>query len=155
MGSNLAPEKNLRLAVNRLHEVGRLIEVSRVYQSPASGAEPQPDFLNAAALVLTNLPLVDTRQQLREIEADLGRVRRSGAGVAIDLDLCLYGTEILSTSEITIPRPEILDYAFVAVPLAELAPKFLHPMNRQTLSVIANRLRQDSSLTLRTDVLLY
>lgn len=117
------------------------------------GPGTQPDFLNVAVLVSTDLPPLDLRGRLRKIEESLGRVRPD-ANVVVDLDLCLYGSEILSGSEIAIPRPEILERAFIAVPLAELAPDFLHPVSGEALSVIAGRLH-DESLSLRSDLTIH
>jgi 2-amino-4-hydroxy-6-hydroxymethyldihydropteridine diphosphokinase len=154
IGSNIEPEKHLPLAIPRLMDVGMLIAVSQVYQNPAVGPTGQPGFLNAAALVETELPPLDVRSLLRAIEKDLGRVRTDDkyAPRTIDLDLCIYGQLIIDTCELTLPDPEILGRAHLAVPFAELAPGYRHPVTMETLREIADRLLPGSELRLRPDV---
>jgi 2-amino-4-hydroxy-6-hydroxymethyldihydropteridine diphosphokinase len=156
IGSNIDPLRYLPLAVGRLAELGRLVGVSRVYQNPALGPTPQPDYLNAAVLVETDLAPLDLRTQLRDIEARLGRVRNDDryAPRTIDLDLCLYAHVVAETPELTLPSPEILCRAYLAVTLAELAPGFQHPVTGEPLRVIADRLRHSVPLIPRTDVLI-
>ncbi len=154
IGSNIEPERNLNLAVKRLHGLGNVIAISHVYQSPAVGTTDQADFLNAAAMLVTELDPVQIRQRLRAIEANLGRVRVDDkyAGRTIDLDLCLYGNVALATPEITLPHPDIPDRAYVAVPLSELAPDLRHPATGESLADLAARLRDGARLTRRSDI---
>ena len=156
IGSNIKPETYLRLSIARLAELGKLVALSRVYQSSAVGPTPQPEFLNAAALVTTPLPPLEIRRRLRAIETSLGRVRNADrfAPRTIDLDLCLYGDLVLSTPELTIPSPEVPLRAYLAVTLAELAPDFPHPITGEALGVLAARVRRGAMLTRRPDVAL-
>ena len=71
LGSNIDPETNLPLAASRLSELGKPIAGSMVYQNPAIACEPQPDYLNAAVLVETDLEPVKIRAILREIETEI------------------------------------------------------------------------------------
>ena len=154
IGSNIDPEQNLPAAVARLSEFGEVVAVSIVYQTPAIGPSPAPDYLNAAALVRTELEPLPLRERLRRIEADLGRVRTSDryAPRTIDLDLCLYGSLVLATPELTLPDPGILERAYLAVCLAELDPEFVHPATNRTLEQIAERLRTSAVLRPRTEL---
>ena len=154
LGSNVEPEKYLPLAVARLSSVGRLVRVSHVYQNRAIGAEPQPDFLNAAALVLVDHSPDEVRGRLRAIEEALGRARDHDryAPRTIDLDLCLYGSVVLTTREMELPHPQSTTQAYVAVPLAELEPEFAHPLDGRTLATLAEHLRDTAKLARRTDV---
>ncbi len=154
IGSNIVPERNLPLAVKHLSTIGDVVAVSHVYQNPAVGLLPQPDFLNAAVLVETELAPLEVRRRLRAIEGELGRVRQRDAHAArtIDLDLCLYGSLVLSVPELTLPDAGITERAFLAVPLAELAPGFLHPVVGASLADLAARLRGDAALVRRSDV---
>ncbi len=156
IGSNIEPQRHLPLAIRKLDEHCRITAVSSVYQSPAVGAPDQPDYLNAAVLVLTDQPPDDLRRLLRVIEADLGRVRAADrcAARTIDLDLCVFGDAVVVTPDWTLPHPEITQRAFVAIPLAELAPTFVHPLTGETLSTIADSLRSTSRLVKRPDVVL-
>jgi 2-amino-4-hydroxy-6-hydroxymethyldihydropteridine diphosphokinase len=154
LGSNIEPEKNLPLAIAKLEIIGSLLAVSGVYQNPAVGPEPRPDFLNAAALVESELPPLEIRTRLRTIETELGRVRSDDkyAPRTIDLDLCLLGGTILNTPELTLPDPDLLIRGFLAVTMAELAPGFPHPITKEPLADIASRLQPGANLTPRPDV---
>jgi 2-amino-4-hydroxy-6-hydroxymethyldihydropteridine diphosphokinase len=154
IGSNIEPEKHLPLAVTLLARIGEPVAVSTVYENPAVGPTPQPDFLNAAALIRTELPAAEIRRRLREIEAELGRQRTQDryAPRTIDLDLSLLGGQVLDTPDLTLPDPEILTHPHLAIPLAELAPDHLHPVTQGRLQAIAERLRPNAKLTPRPDV---
>ncbi len=144
MGSNIDPEANLRLAVAHLASRLGLLRVSRVYQTVAvKGSGPK--FLNAAVLAETGLdPAVVKFEILRPIEAQLGRQRGEdkNAPRTIDLDLALYGRKIIDDPQagIRLPDPDILRWGFVAIPLADLDPVFVHPVSGETLAAIAERL---------------
>jgi 2-amino-4-hydroxy-6-hydroxymethyldihydropteridine diphosphokinase len=154
LGSNLSPEMNLPLAAGRLAELGRVRGVSMVYQNPAIGPSPAPDFLNAAVLVETELSATEIRDRLRRIEAELGRVRTADkyAPRVIDLDLCLLGSQVLETPELRLPDPDVLTRPHLAIPLAELDPDFPHPVTGEPLGAIAARLRPHADLRPRPDV---
>lgn len=159
LGSNIEPEKHLPEAVRRLRRLGRLLAVSSVYQNPALGPDDrpersQPDFLNAAALVETNLSAEAIRSSLRRIEADLGRVRTDDpyAPRTIDLDLSLLGDRILKSDGLSLPDPDLLRRAHLAVPIAELAPGSRHPLTGERLDELADRLRSGVRLTARPDM---
>lgn len=151
LGSNIDPESNLPESVRRLAERLNVTAVSRVYRSRAVGpsGQPdtqQPDFLNAAVLVESDLPPYNLKfSALRGVEQSMGRVRSDDkfAPRVIDLDLALYGDLILDDLEggLVLPDPDILTQAHVALPLADLDPEFTHPITGETLAQIANRLR--------------
>jgi len=154
LGSNVEPEKYLPLAVARLSSVGRLVGISRVYQNKAVGGEGQPDFLNAAALVVVDDPPEEVRGRLRAIERALGRERAHDrfAPRTIDLDLCLYGRVVMTSSEMVLPHPQVTSRAYVAVPLAELEPAMAHPVTGATLASLAEGLTGSGPLIPRPDV---
>lgn len=142
VGSNIERERNLPLAIARLrrHPDIRLIAVSRIYESPAAGvAAPQPAYYNAAVRIETELAPAALKVVLLDIEAALGRVRTADkcAPRPIDLDIALYGDRILDLNGRHIPDPDILRRPFVAVPLADLAPDWVHPEVGLTLRRIA------------------
>ncbi len=128
--------------------MGQLQKLSRVYRSAAVGPHGQPDFANAAALLETPLDPAALRQQLRLIESNLGRVRTADkfAPRVIDLDLTLYGSRILNRPPLTLPAPDLLERAYLAVIMAELDPEFIHPETGETLAEIADRLRKGAAL---------
>jgi 2-amino-4-hydroxy-6-hydroxymethyldihydropteridine diphosphokinase len=148
IGSNIEPEKYLPLAVLRLNRLGKICAISTAYQNPAIGDRQQPDYLNAAALIETELAAVELRARLRKIEAELGRVRTTDkyADRTIDLDLCLLGSQILKAPKLILPDPQLLERAHLAIPMAEVAPHFRHPITGETLDEIAKRLRPGATL---------
>ncbi len=156
IGSNIEPEKYLPLAVARLGELGTVVALSQVYQGPALADTPQADYLNAAAVVATQLEPLAIRARLREIEAGLGRVRSADkcAPRTIDLDLCLYGDVVLNTEELTLPDPDIPVRAHLAIPFAEIARGFPYPGTGEPLGVLAERLRPSARLAVRPDIVL-
>ncbi len=145
MGSNLSPDQHLPRALELLAGQVGVVAVSRAFETPALGEGDRPEFLNAAILCRTEMEPLELRDGvLREIEHSLGR-RRSGdrnAPRSIDLDISLFGDRLVDDPghKISIPDPDVLRYAHVAVPLAELSPAKVHPASRETLLEIAQRL---------------
>ncbi len=125
-GSNMQPEKNLRAAVVQLREQFGRLRLSPVYQTVAEGFDGD-DFLNAVIGIETNKTQQEVRQLLRHIEDRQGRVRQAQkfSSRTLDLDLLTWGAEV--DRKKGIPRDEILEYAFVLKPLADVAGDELHP----------------------------
>jgi 2-amino-4-hydroxy-6-hydroxymethyldihydropteridine diphosphokinase len=145
LGSNINPEHNLKAAVQRLASRFRLQAVSPVYETTPVGKTDQPDFMNAAALVETDLDAVELKQALQAIEQELGRVRTDdkNAPRTIDLDISLFNDQALEVGSRRIPDPDILRHPHIARPLADLAPQLRHPETGQTLQAIAQELGGD------------
>jgi 2-amino-4-hydroxy-6-hydroxymethyldihydropteridine diphosphokinase len=160
LGSNINPEYNMREAVRRLAEPSApcwLLAVSPVYETAPVGKTDQPNFLNAAALIETDLTAAELKTQvLQVIEQELGRVRTEdkNAPRTIDLDIALFGDQVLDVGPRHIPDPDISKYPHIAVPLADLAPQQRHPETGQTLLEIAQGLPA-SGLVRRPDVVLW
>jgi 2-amino-4-hydroxy-6-hydroxymethyldihydropteridine diphosphokinase len=140
LGSNIEPERNIREAIRLLASRCRLIAVSPVYQTKPVGKTDQPDFVNAAALIETELGPLDLKAQvLQEIERTLGRVRSAdkNAPRTIDLDITLFNDQVLDIGHRHIPDPDLLLHPHVAVPISDLEPGYVHPETGQTLQEIA------------------
>jgi 2-amino-4-hydroxy-6-hydroxymethyldihydropteridine diphosphokinase len=140
LGSNLNKEHNLPAAVRLLAEHGPLRALSAVYETAPVGNPHDPAFFNAAVALETVLPPADLKRQvLARIEQQLGRQRSAdpNAPRTIDIDISLYDDAILDLGKRHIPDPEILRFAHIAVPLADLAPRYRHPETGQTLAEIA------------------
>jgi 2-amino-4-hydroxy-6-hydroxymethyldihydropteridine diphosphokinase len=159
LGSNIAKETSLPSAVALLAQQGTLTVVSTVYETAPVGRPRQPLFWNAAVLLETAL----TPERLKDgtlsvIEERLGRKRDPddpNAPRTIDIDISLWNLDVLTVKGKPVPDPDILRYAHVAVPLAEIAPGLVHPVNGQTLAVIARRLlREGQSVRRRPEVVL-
>lgn len=149
LGSNINPEKNLARAVALLRKQVRLLALSTAWETPPDGSNG-PDFLNAAALIQTQLAAGDLRAQiLRPIESRLGRVRTAdpNAPRTIDLDILVYDGEVA--------EPEIWERIYLALPLSELLPGLLHPESGESLRQVADRLIQGVPISPRPDVFLH
>jgi 2-amino-4-hydroxy-6-hydroxymethyldihydropteridine diphosphokinase len=156
LGSNIEAERNLPAAVRRLAARCRLVAASPVYETRPVGTTDQPNFLNAAVLVETDLPAAELKAQvLQAIEQELGRVRTEdkNAPRTIDLDISLFNDRVMMLGDRRIPDPEILEFAHIARPLADLAPGYRHPETGETLEEIALGLSHDG-LVHRRDVVL-
>jgi 2-amino-4-hydroxy-6-hydroxymethyldihydropteridine diphosphokinase len=163
LGSNIAPETNLPRAVWMLRQNHHLIvrAVSRVYESApinAAGeiAPGQGRFLNAAVWIETDYYSAFSLKYnvLRFVEKCLGRARTADkfAPRPIDLDIALYGDRVIDDPHLSVPDPDILRRAHVALPLADLAPAFVHPVTGQTLATIAAPFQDTAAITVRGDI---
>jgi 2-amino-4-hydroxy-6-hydroxymethyldihydropteridine diphosphokinase len=142
LGSNVEPEHNLPAAVDRLGHWGHVRAVSTVWESAPLGFADQPNFLNAAALLETGLSAQGLRREaIAATEAALGRVRTANKNAprTIDIDIMLFNHDVLQVGRRHIPSPEVLERPFVAIPLAEIAPDYVHPETGQPLHQIAGR----------------
>jgi len=147
VGSNIAPEENIREALCRLAQSVRLVSISTFYREPAIDRPEEPDFYNGVVAIDTDLPPVTMKWKvLRPIEAALSR-RRSADKYAmrtIDLDLLLYDDCVLSSSELSLPDPNILKRAFVAIPLCELAPALVLPGSGVPIRQVAEQFAKNN-----------
>ncbi len=145
------------LAVAALARYGRIVAVSRVWQSEPVGFADQPDFLNAVVLLVTPLGAEAVcREMIPRVERELGRRRdpaNRNAPRTIDVDLLLFDEAVLQVDHHHIPDPEIAERPFLAVPLAEVAPEYVHPELGVTLASLARRFGDPpAGLRLRNDV---
>lgn len=135
LGSNLAPEDNLRRAVAALRERFGEVLVSPVYRTPAVGFKG-PDFLNAIAMVDSDIHPFALNDWLHALEMAQGRDRRdaSYSDRTLDIDIIYFGDLVLDgPGEFQLPRPE-LNHAFVLKPLADIAPDFVDPVRHMSLA---------------------
>ena len=137
VGSNINPQENISRALTMLDTHLAIAAISNFYKTAAVGASAQPDFLNGVVKIKTALQPREIKFNiLREIEELLDRVRTADkfAARTIDLDLILCGNLIIDEPDIALPDPSIRFYAFVAVPLLELAPDLVLPDTGTPLS---------------------
>ena len=129
IGSNQDKRKNIRLALASLESNFTKITTSSLYESPSEGFSGS-NFYNIGVNVETDKTINDVVNILHDIENSLGRDRNlpKFSSRIIDLDLVLYDDDI--NDKLNIPRRDILKYAFVLAPLAELNPNDIHPQER-------------------------
>ena len=157
LGSNIDPERNLPAAVALLRESGQVLQVSRVWESPPVDGSDQPNYLNAAVLLETSRDLRALHEDvIARIEQQLGRRRDPANRYAprtIDIDVALFDELVIEIDGRPLPDPDILTRPFVALPLAEIAPRYVHPLEGRTLEEIAAGCGT-AGLLLRDDVAL-
>ena len=145
LGSNLGDREGHLLQatemLSRLPDTA-LLRVSSVYDTEPVGEVDQPEFLNAVALLETQLTARQLLWNLLLIERRLGRVRSQKWGPrTIDLDLLLHGDLVVDEADLQVPHPEMHRRAFVLVPLLELEPNLTHPVTGEGFAQHLSRLK--------------
>ncbi len=137
VGSNLGDRwANLALAARALREAPRVavLQASRVWDAAPLGP-PQPRYLNAALELEVEVPAAALLATLQEVERRAGRVRSAVRWSArtLDLDLLLYGDEVIRRPDLVVPHPALAVRRFVLAPLAELCPARVIPGTGRTV----------------------
>jgi 2-amino-4-hydroxy-6-hydroxymethyldihydropteridine diphosphokinase len=140
LGANLGPrEATLQAALAALRERVPLSEVHRspIYETDAVADHPQPPYLNAVIRARTSVTAFQLLADCLVVEAQLGRTRPPGlrqAARIIDIDILLFGAEIIDTPTLRVPHPELTVRPFVRIPLADVAaPGLVHPVTGEPL----------------------
>lgn len=133
-----------------------VLKVSSLYESAPVGPA-QRDFINAAAVIAADGSPEDTLRELKAMERALGRTpsRRRWGPRAIDIDILLWGRAVIRRPELVVPHREMLRRRFVLEPLAEIAPRRVHPVARTTIARLRDELRArcpDQKVNRRTTV---
>jgi len=142
LGSNLANPaeqiKSARTAITRIAGVQELA-FSSLYHSAPMGPQDQPDYVNAVICVATDLPPIDLLRCLQRIENDHGRVRKTERWGArtLDLDVLIYGDQLIEHPDLIVPHPGLTDRAFVLYPLFEIAPQLVVPGKGNIADLVA------------------
>lgn len=136
LGSNLGDrEANIKSALGLLAQEVAVGVVSSIYETEPWGYEDQPRFLNAACRVETAMPPSELLDLLKRIERQVGRETTFALGPrVIDLDILLYGQEVIETTRLVVPQRALQERAFALVPLAEIAPEVAHPVLGTTIA---------------------
>ena len=142
LGSNVGDRaRNLQDAIAALGYAGVLVvRRSSTYETEPVDYLDQPWFLNCAVEAETELAAPDLLHALRGIEAQMGSEKLMAKGPRlIDMDILLYGNEVIDTPELQVPHPRMHLRRFVLQPLAEIAPNVQHPVSHQSISdLLAN-----------------
>jgi 2-amino-4-hydroxy-6-hydroxymethyldihydropteridine diphosphokinase len=132
LGSNLGDSLIiLEAAIQTLIETPaiKLLAKSSWYKTKPIGP-PQPDYLNGCILLQVDIVADLLLEILLKIENKFGRIRKQKWGArTLDLDILLYGNQVINTPRLQIPHPRMCDRAFVLVPLAEIAPDWVEPVS--------------------------
>ena len=148
LGSNQGDRGNfLSKALEMISEkAGTILCKSAVYETEPWGFEDPVPFLNQAIEISTEHTPADLLEQLLTIETQLGRIRPfDGCGCSvqvgymgrtIDLDILFYGHKLVFTDHLMIPHPRLHERKFSLIPLNEIAPEFIHPLLKKTISVL-------------------
>ena len=125
IGANIGdPKANLDLAVGLLREATEVIAISSYLQTKPVGGPEQPDYLNAVAILESDLPAKDLLALLNGIETAMGRTREIHWGPrVIDLDLIQYGGLLVNDEKLTLPHPRAHERRFVLAPWFEIEPE--------------------------------
>ncbi|CAV19688.1 2-amino-4-hydroxy-6-hydroxymethyldihydropteridine diphosphokinase [Vibrio atlanticus] len=132
VGSNLAdPVSQANLAIETLKNLPRttFVATSQLYSSTPMGPKNQPDYINAVVAIKTELTPIELLDCTQKIEQEQGRVRKDErwGPRTLDLDIVLYGNEVIDSERLTVPHYGMKEREFVLYPLAEIAPSLQLP----------------------------
>jgi len=133
LGSNIDPRETfINKAITMIGErVGKIVDMSGIYQSEAWGFQSDTPFLNRVIRIETDLDAELLLQQTQQIEIDLGRTEAKTNGYAsrtMDVDLLYYNDSVVHRANLVIPHPRLHLRRFTLVPMVALAPHFQHPV---------------------------
>jgi len=150
LGSNMGDKiGTCRRAIELLGRAGSVSKVSSFYSTEPVGYADQEDFVNAVVEIRTELSPSALLACCHVIEDELGRKRLVRWGPrTIDLDILLYGDQVIDDRELTIPHPLMTARAFVLIPLSEIAPQAVHPVLKKTVAELLHALHDDHRVTL-------
>ncbi|PFG55378.1 2-amino-4-hydroxy-6-hydroxymethyldihydropteridine diphosphokinase [Vibrio sp. ES.051] len=141
VGSNLAdPVSQAKHAIESLKALPKseFIQASSLYSSAPMGPQDQPDYINAVVAINTSLTPIELLDCTQAIEQEQGRVRKDErwGPRTLDLDIVLYGNEVIHSARLTVPHYGMKEREFVLYPLAEIAPSLQLPDGTEVSSLL-------------------
>jgi 2-amino-4-hydroxy-6-hydroxymethyldihydropteridine diphosphokinase len=139
IGGNLGDRTgHLQQAVEQIDkQIGKVEKISALYETAAWGHVEQPDYLNQALLVSTEMDARTLLETVLAIEHNIGRIRRQKWGArVIDIDIIFYNDAIINQPDLKVPHPQMQFRQFVLVPLGEILPDWQHPVLHQSVSTL-------------------
>ncbi|MDQ1332310.1 MAG: dihydroneopterin aldolase / 2-amino-4-hydroxy-6-hydroxymethyldihydropteridine diphosphokinase [Bacteroidota bacterium] len=153
IGSNLGKrDDNILEAIKKIRElIGPVVNSSSVYETKPWGFRSKNDFLNMVIEVDTKLKPSGLLGRLLMIESLLGRVRKGKKYTSriIDIDILLYNDMVMENEVLVIPHPRMHERKFVLVPLCEIAPDFMHPLLKKSISELLKECPDKSKIRLQ------
>lgn len=148
LGSNQGNRlKNIELCLELIHhEIGTIIKVSKLYETPSWGFESEA-FYNCALVLHTSYSAQKILELVLQVEKKLGRIRNENAGYQsriIDIDLIAFDNEILDLDHLQIPHPLMQNRKFVLLPFQDLNVDWMHPVLKKTISELIQITPDDS-----------
>jgi len=135
-------EENLDKALEIMAQRMQIDKISSIYDTEPIGHTDQPRYLNLTCRVFTRLSPEGLLALAKGIESKMGRYGKSGEPRPIDIDILLYGDKVIDTPDLVIPHPRMTERAFVLVPLAEIAPKLVHPVTGMTVKEMLKAVKE-------------
>ncbi|MCC9073042.1 2-amino-4-hydroxy-6-hydroxymethyldihydropteridine diphosphokinase [Flavobacterium sp. F-65] len=156
LGSNQGNRlENIKNCINLIHqEIGTVVQVSRLYETPAWGFESDA-FYNCALILHTNASAQKILNQVLKVEKQLGRIRSEQQGYQsrlIDVDLIIYEDEVIDTDKLKVPHPLMQNRNFVLMPIQDLNLNWKHPIFQKTISELIAITPDDSICTVVQDL---
>lgn len=157
LGSNLSePIKQVNIAIDEIKQIAKseVLNISSLYLSKPMGPQDQDDYINAVLALETTLSPLALLDALQSIENKAGRIRKEnrwGARI-LDLDIILFGNEIINTERLTVPHYGMTEREFVLLPLAEIAADLILPSSntndRQSVKVLSQNIANNEMVKL-------
>jgi deoxyguanosine kinase len=149
LGGNLGDRlENIEKALVRIKKIGKIVKRSSIYETEAWGVDSEYPYLNMCIELLTKLNAAGLMDSLLKIEKELGRKRsKQHTDRIIDIDILFYNDEVIKTKTVQVPHPRLHLRNFVLVPLAEIAPKLIHPKLKRSISVLKKQCKDKLKVT--------
>ncbi|MFW5655984.1 MAG: 2-amino-4-hydroxy-6-hydroxymethyldihydropteridine diphosphokinase [Bacteroidota bacterium] len=157
LGSNMGDRQNhLDFAISSLAASGfQVLEVSPRYETEPWGFKAGQNFLNQVIRLKTEKPAEELMHTSKAIEQQAGRTKSSVGNYEprpLDIDILFYGSEVIHSQHLIVPHPQLQFRRFVLVPLADIAPDFIHPETNKKVSVLLDECRDESAVWLYPEI---
>ena len=149
LGSNIGERESfIAKSMEQIEEnIGKIIIESSIFETIPWGNENQNNFLNSVIKIKTPFDSFKVLKKSQEIENNLGRERVEKWGErTIDIDILFYNNEIINTTKLIIPHPLIQQRKFVLVPLSEIAPNYMHPILKKSISTLLSECKDNQKV---------
>jgi len=153
IGSNLGDKiGSCKMALDEIGNFAEIVGTSSLYETEPVGNEDQPNFINSVAEIRTDLSPHELLGHLNSIEQKLGRVRDEKWGPrTIDLDIIFYNDKEIKDDDLIIPHPRAHLRRFVLEPICEIAPGFIHPELKISVSELLKNLEDSKEVIKREE----